>query len=204
MTHHAITSTEALEALYDAPGRASLVKETSGLTAPYRALIEASPFVVIATCGPEGLDCSPRGDAPGFVLVEDECTLALPDRRGNNRIDSLRNLVRDPRIALLFFVPGIDETLRVEGRAVISTDPARLAVHAVAGKTPRNVLVVTIRSVFFQCSRALVRAGLWAPERRVARGDLPSAGQMLKACTDDFDAEGYDATQPERVKSTLY
>ena len=149
---------EELEALYEKPAGASLAKEIDHISAGYRALIEAAPFVVIATCGPEGLDCSPKGDAPGFVRILDDRTLAIPDRRGNNRLDGFRNIVRDPRVALLFLIPGVGETLRVNGRAVISTDPKLIESFAVNGKTPRTVLVVSIESIFFHCSKAVVRS----------------------------------------------
>src|SRR5690606_35579931 len=139
----------------------------------YRALIEAAPFAVLATNGPDGLDCSPRGDGPGFVDVRDETTLLLPDRRGNNRIDSLRNIVHDPRVALLFLIPGMGETLRVNGRASISVDPDLLARFAVSERAPRTVLIISVDTVFFQCSRAILRSHLWNPESHVARASLP-------------------------------
>src|SRR5579884_4275487 len=142
---YTITTTEQLEALYsDAPYGPALIKEVDRITPQYRKLIEASPFVVLATCGPEGLDCSPRGDPAGFVRVVDEHTLLIPDRRGNNRIDSLRNLVRDPRISLLFLIPGVGETMRINGRARICTDPALTESFAINGKVPKCVLVVTV------------------------------------------------------------
>src|ERR1700720_341287 len=158
---HTITTTEALESLYsDAPYGPAVIKETDHVTAEYRKLIEAAPFVVLATNGPEGLDCSPRGDPPGFVRVVDEHTLLIPDRRGNNRIDSLRNLVRDPRIALLFLIPGIGNTLRINGRAEIVVDPELCASFSLHGKTPKCVLVVTAERVYTQCPKALVRSRL--------------------------------------------
>src|SRR6185369_15853350 len=160
------------------PGEASTVKEVDWITPHYRAFIEASPFVSLATSGPEGLDCSPRGDRPGFVRVADERTLLLPDRRGNNRIDSLRNVVRDPRVALLFLIPGIGNTLRVNGDATVSIDPDLLASFAVEDKAPRSVLVIAVRAVYFQCARALVRSRLWDPAARVDPKSLPSAGEI--------------------------
>src|SRR6202167_4116177 len=142
---HTITTTEQLEALYaDAPYGPALIKEVDYITPEYRKLIEAAPFVVLATSGPDGLDCSPRGDPPGFVRVIDERTLVIPDRRGNNRIDSLRNLVRDPRVALLFLIPGVGETMRVIGRAKISTDPKLTESFIIDGKAPKSVLIVTV------------------------------------------------------------
>lgn len=204
MTDHTITSVEQLEALYGRPGENSVVKEVGQLTAPYRAVVEAAPFFALATVGPEGLDCSPRGDAPGFVRVLDERRVAFPDRRGNNRADSLRNIVRDPRVALLFLVPGMAETLRINGRAAVSTEPSLLASFAVGDKAPRSVILVEIDSVYFQCSRALERSALWQPQTWPERAALPSAGAMLKACKADFDAEGYDAALQGRVAGTLY
>ncbi|QCI69562.1 pyridoxamine 5'-phosphate oxidase family protein [Phreatobacter stygius] len=193
-----------LMALYGEPGEASIVKEVPRLTAEYRAMIVAAPFCVLATAGADGLDATPRGDAPGFVEVQDDTTLILPDRRGNNRLDSLKNLLRDPRVGLLFMVPGINETLRVNGRARISADPDLLARYAVDGKEPRSVLVITIDSVYFQCSRALHRSRLWDPAQHRPRGDLPSAGQMLKGAYAPFDAQDYDKGLAERQRATLY
>ena len=194
----------ALEALYGRPGEASLVKEVPRLTPQYRAIIEASPFCVLATAGAEGLDATPRGDPAGFVAVVDERTLVMPDRRGNNRIDSLRNIVRDPRVALLFLVPGVGETLRVNGRARISADPELLARHAVDGKAPTSALVISVDTVYFQCARALHRSRLWDPGLHRARGELPSAGDMLKGAHQPFEAEDYDRGLAARQKATLY
>src|SRR3712207_5175110 len=163
---HRITTLAELEAVYGTPVEAALVKEKDRIIPEYRALIAASPFVALATRGPEGLDCSPRGDAPGFVRIADERTLLIPDRRGNNRADSLRNIVRDPQVALLFLIPGVGETLRVNGRAAISTEPALLQSFAVDGKAPRSVIVVTIEAVYFQCQKAIVRR---SEERRVGK-----------------------------------
>jgi PPOX class probable FMN-dependent enzyme len=203
---HSIASLAALEALYDqSPAEASILKETDRIVPVYRALIEASPFAALATRGPEGLDCSPRGDGPGFVRVRDEKTLLLPDRRGNNRIDSLRNIVRDPQVALLFLIPGLGETLRVNGRAAISTEPALLESFSVGGKAPKSVLVITAEAVYFQCARAVVRSDLWNPQKHVARSSLPSAGQILAALSrNGFDSEAYDRALPERQRTTLY
>jgi len=135
---HLVTSMDALERLYDEPFGPSLVKETDRITGPYRAFIEAAPFFALASGGPDGFDCSPRGDAPGFVRVADEKTLLIPDRRGNNRIDTLRNIIHDPRVALLFLIPGCGETIRVNGRATISTDPALTQSFVIDGKAPRT------------------------------------------------------------------
>jgi PPOX class probable FMN-dependent enzyme len=203
--HQIIKSVSDLEALYGEPLEASIAKETDQVVPVYRALIEASPFATLATCGPEGLDCSPRGDGPGFVRVADEKTLLLPDRRGNNRLDSLRNIVHDPQVALLFLIPGVGETLRVNGRAVISADPALLDSFTVDGKAPRTVVVITVETVYFQCSRAVVRSDLWNPDKHVARKSLPSAGQILAAVSENrVGGEAYDAGLQERVRTTLY
>lgn len=205
MRTNTITTLADLEALYGEVGEASIAKETNRIVPVYRALIEASPFATLATRGPDGLDCSPRGDGPGFIHVVDDKTLILPDRRGNNRIDSLKNVLHDPHVALLFLIPGIGETLRVNGRAVISTDPKLLAPFAIDEKAPRSVLVIDVDTVFFQCSRAVVRADLWNSDKHVSRKSLPSAGQILAALSDDrLGGEPYDKALPERVKTTLY
>lgn len=194
-----------LETLYGEPGEASTVKEIATLIPAYRRLIEASPFVALATVGPEGLDCSPRGDAGAVVRIADEHTLMLPDRRGNNRIDSLRNVVRDPRVALLFLIPGSGTTLRVNGRARIAVEPDLLESFAVDGKPPRSVLVVTVDSVYFQCARAIVRSEIWKPERRVDPKSLPTPGQVLEQLSDArIDGARYDADWPERAKASLW
>ena len=200
-----ITNIATLERLYGAPSGAAVEKEISYIHPHYRALIAASPFVVLATSGPEGLDTSPRGDAAGFVTVEDEKTLLLPDRRGNNRVDSLRNIITNPHVALLFLIPGVGETLRVNGRAVISTAPALLDRFRVGGKPPRSVIVVRVDTVFFQCSRAVFRAQLWDPARHIDRGSLPSLGTMLADISQSrINAADYDRGLYERLKAALY
>ena len=202
---HLIASIEELESIYGAPLKRSLVKEIDRISEHYRAFIEKAPFVALATCGPEGLDCSPRGDPAGFVRVVDDKTLMIPDRRGNNRIDSLRNLVRDPRMSLLFLIPGVNETMRVNGRARISVDPQLLASFEMQGKLPRSVLIVTVERIYFQCQKALVRSRLWASEAQVPRSDLPSTGEMLEALSDsDFDGAEYDRNYSEHLEKTIY
>src|SRR5437667_1685899 len=202
---HIVTSIEALEHIYGEPFGPSIAKETDRVTSHYRAFIEAAPFFALATSGPEGLDCSPRGDAPGFVRVADEKTLAIPDRRGNNRIDSLRNIVRDPRVALLFLIPGVGETIRVIGRAAISTDPQLTASFAVNGKAPVCVLVITVERVYYQCTKAVIRSKLWDPARHVERKSLPSTGTILADLTGGrIGGEAHDRAAPERLKATLY
>jgi hypothetical protein len=201
-----IATLAELEALYTpAPSPAALVKEVDRITPHYRRLIEASPFVALATIGPEGIDCSPRGDRPGFVRVADERTLLIPDRRGNNRIDSLRNILRDPRVALLFMIPGSGTTFRVNGRAVVSAEPDLLASFAVEGHVPRTVVVLTVEAAYFQCSRAVVRSALWDPARHVGPGDLPTPGEILAALSQDrVGGPDYDQAWPERARATLW
>jgi PPOX class probable FMN-dependent enzyme len=201
-----ILRTEAeLEAIYGRPLETSTVKEVNWITPHYRAYIEASPYAALATSGPEGLDCSPRGDRPGFVRVHDEKTLMLPDRRGNNRIDSLRNIVRDPRVALLFMIPGVGNTLRVNGRAHLSVAPALLESFAVEEKAPRSVTVIEVDAVYFQCARALVRSELWNPARHVDPKSLPSAGQILAALSGErVGGETYDREWPGRAAATMW
>lgn len=201
-----ITTIEALEALYQpAPAPASTTKVSPTITPDYRRLIEVSPFAALATIGPEGIDCSPRGDKSGFVRIHDECTLMLPDRRGNNRIDSLRNVVRDPRCALLFLIPGSGTTLRVNGRAHISVDPALLESFAIEEKAPRSVLVLAIDEIYFQCARAIIRSELWNPDRHIDPATLPTPGQMLAAMTrGEVGGDPYDKAWPERARQTMW
>ena len=200
-----VTTTEALEKLYGPTARPSMVKEVDHIHPVYRPFIEAAPFVVLASSGPGGLDASPRGDQGGFVHIEDSKTLYLPDRRGNNRIDTLRNIVTDPRVALLFIVPGVGETLRVNGTAQISIKPDLLSRFAVKGQLPKSVLHITVTSVYFQCSRAVIRAGLWDTARHVERSSLPTAGQILKEVSAaEIDGDAYDKALPGRIADTLY
>jgi uncharacterized protein len=200
-----IATVEQLTAIYGETGDASMVKVADHVTGLYRVLIDKSPFAALATSGPEGLDCSPRGDLPGFVRVHDEKTLMMPDRRGNNRVDSLRNIVRDPRVALLFLIPGSGSTLRVNGRAQVSVDPDLLVSFKMDGKAPRSVIVMTVEEVYFQCARAIVRADLWNPDKRVDPKSLPTPGQILAAMSDDtVGGETYDREWPERARKTMW
>jgi PPOX class probable FMN-dependent enzyme len=200
-----VTTIEQIEAIYGPPAEASLVKETDSITPEYARYIEASPFAVLATAGPDGLDCSPRGDKPGFVRIADAHTLMLPDRHGNNRTDSLRNILADPRVALLFLIPGFGGTLRVNGSGRISIEPALLGSFAMEGKPPRSVLIVDVQSVYFQCARAVIRSELWNPERHVDPKSLPSAGQILSAITSArVGGDAYDKAWPQRAKETLW
>jgi PPOX class probable FMN-dependent enzyme len=200
-----ISTVEELEALYGQPREAALIKEVDHVTQHYRALIDASPFAVLATSGPEGLDCSPRGDQPGFVRVVDSKTLMMPDRRGNNRTDSLRNIIRDPRVALLFMIPGSGTTLRVNGRAELRTDADVLSSFAVDEKMPRTVLVIHVDSIYFQCARAIIRSDLWNPAKHVAASCLPTAGQILAQLTESrVGGDEYDRAWPERARQSLW
>lgn len=200
-----ISTIAELEAIYGFPNEASTVKEVDRLTPHYRALIEASPFMALATAGPEGLDCSPRGELGGVVRIVDDKTLMMPDRRGNNRCDSLRNIVRDPRAGLLFLIPGSGTTLRLNGRAHLSVDPDLLASFAVNGQAPRSVIVITVELVFFQCARAVVRSELWNPERHVDAASLPTPGDILATLSDArVGGAAYDAEWPERARRTMW
>src|SRR5215470_11583423 len=200
-----VATIEQLEAIYGFPGETSTVKVAERITPSYRVLIEKSPFAVLATSGPEGLDCSPRGDVPGFVRIHDQMTLMMPDRRGNNRIDSLRNIVRDPRVALLFLIPGCANTLRVNGRAQITVDPELLASFRMDGKAPRSVIVITVDEIYFQCARAIVRSDLWNPDRHVDPIFLPTAGQILAEMSGNrVGGEDYDRAWPERARQSMW
>lgn len=199
-----ITSEAELDAIYGASPEAAIIKELDHISDHYRTFIEASPFMIMATSGPEGLDCSPRGDPKGFVRVADPKTLMIPDRRGNNRVYSLRNLVRDPRIGLLFLVPGVGETMRVNGRAQLSRQAELCKSFEMQGKIPACVIVVTVESAYPQCQKALVRSKLWDPAQQIKRSELPSVGEMMQAIKADFDGKTYDANYPERLKQTIY
>ncbi|MEI4480475.1 MULTISPECIES: pyridoxamine 5'-phosphate oxidase family protein [Phyllobacterium] len=200
-----ITSIEQLEAIYSGVSEASTAKVADRITPDYRLLIEGSPFVAFATSGPEGLDCSPRGDLAGFIRVHDERTLMMPDRRGNNRIDSLRNIVRDPRVALLFLIPGLTTTFRVNGRAYIETDQVVLESFNVDGKAPRSVTVIEVEEAYFQCARALIRSELWNPSKHRSPKEFPTPGQILAALSEArFDGDTYDREWPERAAKTMW
>jgi hypothetical protein len=202
---HTIKTISELEALYGPVSEAARRKEISYLHPVYQSMIAASPFAILATSGLDGLDASPRGDTPGFVTVQDDRTLLLPERRGNNRIDSLRNILGDPRVALLFLIPGVGETLRVNGKARISVEPDLLQRFSMQGTPPRCVLEIAVEAVFFQCARAILRSNLWSglPEEILRK--VPSPGQVLDALTQHgIDGETYDLNLNERQRSTLY
>jgi PPOX class probable FMN-dependent enzyme len=200
---HAVTSLAALEALYAAPSELVKNKATDRVDARTAAFIAASPFVLLGTSGARGIHITPRGDAPGFVTVAEARTLILPDRRGNNRLDALRDILEDNRVSLLFLVPGVGETLRVHGTARITTDPALRAAHVAQGKEPATLLVVTVRELFMQCAKAPMRSRLW--EGRARPSGVPSMGELLAAQTPGrVTAEQVDADYPERMRTTMY
>ncbi|HEU5149192.1 MAG TPA: pyridoxamine 5'-phosphate oxidase family protein [Iamia sp.] len=200
-----VRTIDELEAIYGEKVPAATLKEVDHLTPLHRAYVEASPFVVVASAGPEGLDCSPRGDPAGFVRVADERTLLIPDRRGNNRVDTLRNIVTDGRVGLLFLVPGVVVTLRVNGTAVLDDDAELRASFTHQGKVPATVIVVTAESVYTQCPKALIRGRLWDPEQHRDPSELPTVGQIMDLLTDGaFGGAAYDAGYPERVRRTIY
>lgn len=202
---HLITTMEQLQTIYGEKVPTSVVKEIDYVSDAYRKLIEAAPFLAVATSGPEGLDCSPKGDPAGFVRILDDKTLAIPDRPGNNRIDGFRNIIRDPRIALLFLIPGVGETLRVNGRASISIDPELMQSFAVNGKLPRCVLIVHIETIYFHCAKAIVRSKLWDEATKIDRKSLPSTGTIIAELSKGkLGGETYDREAPERIKAQLY
>jgi hypothetical protein len=200
---HAVTTLDQLATLYEAPRDLVLQKVTDRIEGPTQRFIAASPFCLMATAGARGVHCTPRGDAPGFVGVLDPHTLALPDRRGNNRLDGLRDILENPAVALLFLVPGAGETLRVNGTARISADPALRERFVAQGKAPATVLLVTVREVYMQCAKAFTRSRLW--EGRTRPAGLPSMGEMLAAHTGGLvEPVSYDAATPARQAATLY
>ncbi|WP_422376161.1 pyridoxamine 5'-phosphate oxidase family protein [Roseibium sp.] len=199
-----LNTLEELHAHYGVAGEASLIKEIDHLSNAYRKIVESSRFCALTTVGPEGLDCSPRGDDEPVVRIHDQQTLMLPDRRGNNRIDSLRNIIRDPRVSLMFMVPGWNNVLRVNGKAVLSVDADLLASFEKEGKQPRSVIIVTIGTVYFQCARAIMRADLWNPDRRVSKGDLPTPGMIMQEIKDSFDGKSYDDAWLDRARKSMW
>lgn len=196
---------EDLEAIYGTPKPSSLRKVADHITSEYRALLNASPFCALATVGPEGADASPRGDQGQVVFELDAKTLAMPDRRGNDRMDSLRNIVRDGRVALMFMAPNSSMITRINGRAEISVDPELLVRFAVKGNEPRSIIIIHIEEIYFQCARAVMRAGLWDVKTWSDVSELPTAGQILAAQTSgEVDGASYDAQWPERAKKSLW
>ena len=201
-SHHLVSSEAQLDTLYGKPVQLSLDKVANALTPQYKRWIEASRFVVIASVGPEGTDLSPRGDIDSVVRIQDNRTFLIPDWLGNNRIDTLRNIVRDKRVSLMFMVPGSNNVVRVNGSAVISVDPTVTASFEHKGKQPRSVIVVTTEELYFQCAKALMRSELWsAPDQGK---DVPSAGDFLREAKEGFDGVTYDKGYPERAKERMW
>ena len=187
--------------IYGEPAERAVKKQLPKLEKHSRAFIARSPFIVMATCDAEGrCDASPKGDAPGFVRVLDDHTLLIPDRLGNNRVDTISNLLKSPGIGLIFFVPGLRETLRVNGRAQITTDPALLEPCTVQGKAPRSGILITAEEVYFHCGKALIRSDLWNPEKYIAQKDFPSLGRII---TEQID-EGGSVEEAERYTEHSY
>jgi PPOX class probable FMN-dependent enzyme len=202
---YVVTSVEQLAELYGERMPTSVRKEIDHINEHYRKLIEAAPFVAIATGCEDGFDCSPKGDAPGFVRVVDEKTLMIPDRPGNNRIDGFRNILRNPNIGLLFLIPGIGETMRVNGTAKLSVDPALRESFAVGGKPARSVLIVHVVSAYFHCTKAIMRSKLWDSKSQIDRKTLPSTGTIIATMTNgEHGGDQYDREAPERHKAQLY
>ncbi|MGI9416942.1 MAG: pyridoxamine 5'-phosphate oxidase family protein [Geminicoccaceae bacterium] len=206
---HVIENESGLRALYGEPGRLALLKELDHLDENCQRFIALSPFLCLATMGADGrVDNSPRGDAPGFVEVGDEKTLLMPDRPGNNRIDSLSNIVNQPDVGLLFFIPGFTETLRVNGRARLSIAPYLLARFAVDGRLPKLVVAITVQEAFLQCSKALIRSRLWQEDAKVDRKTLPTLGRMIADVVDARSSaetvRSYDALIERNIEEELY
>lgn len=195
-----------LEDLYGRAGEASLVKEIDYIHDDYRKLIAASPFAALATVSPEGLDCSPRGDKKGeLVRIIDQKTIMLPDRRGNNRGDCLKNIIREPRVALMFLIPGHGNALRINGRAYLDDDRDLCHSFAVDGQVPQLVIIITIDAIYFQCARAIVRAALWDSTQFLEAKTLPSPGQILESLSKaQIDGKSYDDEWPSRAANTMW
>ena len=200
-----VTSADGLAALYEQPTECLATKDLDYVNAAGRAFISASPFLVLATGSQQGLDCSPKGDRPGFVEVADDGrTLFIPDRRGNNRIDGLKNITEDPRIALIFFVPGANETYRVSGRARISADADLKRRFAVNGKEPATVTVVTVEQAFQHCPKALMRSNLWKAGSGGRPQSVPTLGDFAAARTPSIDGAAFDEALKEQFPKELY
>jgi PPOX class probable FMN-dependent enzyme len=196
-----IETIDALEALFGAPSPASLTKVTDHVTPLYRQWIEASKFCVLTTVGPDGTDGSPRGDAGPVVQIADMKTVLMPDWRGNNRLDSLRNIVRDGRVSLMFMVPGSANVVRLNGRAVLTAEAGLRGRFEQGGKQPKVVIVITVEQLYFQCAKAILRSELWSGE---AAPEVPTAGDFVREMDAGFDAESYDAGYPEYAKSRMW
>jgi uncharacterized protein len=206
---HVIASEAELRARFAPPSRLAVQKQLDHLDANCRRFIALSPFLCLATSRPDGLaDNSPRGDAPGFVQVLDDRTLAIPDRPGNNRLDSQSNIIRNPNVGLLFFIPGVTETLRVNGRARITADPDLLARFEVRGRTPKVAILVAVAEAFLHCSKALIRSRLWEADAKVDRKALPTLGRMIADVVDQKTSAAtvaeYDQLIARNIEEQLY
>jgi PPOX class probable FMN-dependent enzyme len=203
-----ISSTEELESIYGQAVDRSLWKEIDYINDHYRQFIEKSPFLILATVGENGIDCSPRGDPAGFVRVVDENCLQIPDRKGNNRLDSLRNILQNPKVGIIFLIPNAGEAIRIRGTAEIIIDEELCKSFAINDKAASSVLSIKVEKAYYQCQKAIARAKLWDSSSYSDRSELPTAGQMSKvfsaAQNIDFDAESYDSNYPEHMKNTIY
>ncbi len=199
----AVTTEAQLRELYAEPHELAVKKVSPRVEATARAWIAASPFCILSTVGSRGVHATPRGDAPGFVAVEPDGTLLIPDRRGNNRLDALRDILEDDRVSVIFFVPGASEVLRVHGTARISADPALTARFVERGKAPTTVLVVTVHDLFMQCAKSIMRSRLWDAKKRPE--GLPTMGQLIASHSGrDLDTATYDRDAPARLEQTMY
>lgn len=203
-----ITSISELETVYGPAVAGAQWKEIDHINEHYRQFIEKSPFLVLATQGDKGIDCSPRGDPAGFVRVVNQRCLQIPDRRGNNRLDSLRNIVANPEVGLIFLIPNIGETIRVAGKAEILIDDDLCNSFSMNAKPASSVISITVEKAYFQCQKALVRSKLWDASTHIDRSALPSAGAMVKTFAQmqnvEFDGQSYDDNYPEHMKKTIY
>lgn len=205
MPENTITSVEALYTLYKQPHERAEQKEIHKLDAHCRRFIALSPYVILGTSGNDGTaDASPRGDAPGFVQVLDDNTVLIPDRPGNNRLDSMRNIVENPAVGLLFLLPGVRETLRINGDATITTDPALLEAQAVKGKLPTSIIRIDVKSAYMHCGKSIIRSRLWDPASQEASEGFPSLGKILADQIDGLNARDTDENLEEAYKSRLY
>lgn len=196
---------ESLRAYYGEPNDRAARKQLSRLDVHCRNFIAASPFLALSSAGADGsCDCSPKGDGPGFVSVLDDETLLIPDRPGNNRVDTFSNIVENPHVGLLFFVPGMSEMLRVNGRAVITTDAALLDPLSVNGKPPKSGLLVTVEEAYLHCAKALIRSDLWNPEKHIDRKTFPSMGRMLADQIEGLDPVEAEKFTEASIREQLY
>ncbi len=203
-----IQSLEELEKIYGTPVPGSLWKEIDHINGHYRLFIESSPFIILATQGDKGIDCSPRGDPAGFVRVVNEKLIQIPDRRGNNRLDSLRNIVANPDVGIIFLIPNVGETIRLGGKAEIVVDDQLCNSFSINSKPASSVISITVEKVYFQCQKAIARSKLWDPSTHINRSDLPSTGEMIEKFASmnniEFDGETYDENYSEHMKKTIY